>query len=44
MAGEICAADEPDIHRVSNNSDGELINLHVYTPPLHAYNLYSSVE
>jgi cysteine dioxygenase len=42
LAGEICAADEPDIHRVSNNSDSELINLHVYTPPLHAYNVYKS--
>jgi len=40
QAGEICASDEPDIHRVSNNSDNELINLHVYTPPLHAYNTY----
>ena len=39
-AGEICASDEPDIHRVSNNSDNELINLHVYSPPLHAYNTY----
>jgi|TARA_B100001996_G_scaffold21762_1_gene17349 cysteine dioxygenase len=39
-AGEICAAAEPDIHRISNNSNNELINLHVYTPPLHAYNVY----
>ena len=38
--GEICASDEPDIHRVTNNSHNELINLHVYTPPLHAYNTY----
>ena len=38
--GEVCAADEPDIHRVSNDGDGELINLHVYTPPLHAFNVY----
>ena len=38
--GEVCAADEPDIHRVSNDSDSELINVHVYTPPLHAYSLY----
>ena len=38
--GEVCAADEPDIHRVSNDGDGELINLHVYTPPLHAFNIY----
>ena len=38
--GEVCAAEEPDIHRVSNDSDSELINVHVYTPPLHAYSLY----
>ena len=44
LPGEICAADEPDIHRVSNDSNKELINLHVYTPPLHAYNLYKSAE
>ena len=40
QSGEICASDEPDIHRVSNNSNKELINLHVYTPRLHAYNLH----
>lgn len=44
QSGEICASDEPDIHRVSNNSDNELINLHVYTPPLHAYNLHEPVN
>ena len=38
--GEVCAADEPDIHRVSNDTQTELINLHVYTPPLHAFNIY----
>ena len=25
-------------------SDNELINLHVYTPPLHAYNLHEPVN
>ena len=40
--GEVCAAEEPDIHRVSNDSNSQLINVHVYTPPLHAYNLYES--
>ena len=44
LAGEICAADEPDIHRISNNTKNELINLHVYTPPLHAYNVYKSAN
>ena len=38
--GEVCAAEEPDIHRVSNDSNSHLINVHVYTPPLHAYSLY----
>jgi len=38
--GEVCAAEEPDIHRVSNDSDSQLINVHVYTPPLYAYSLY----
>tara|TARA_Y100001970_G_scaffold287013_1_gene410584 strand:+ start:102 stop:629 length:528 start_codon:yes stop_codon:yes gene_type:complete len=40
--GEICAADEPDIHRISNESKKELINIHVYTPPLYAYKTYSA--
>jgi cysteine dioxygenase len=40
--GEVCAAEEPDIHRVSNDGDSELINLHVYTPPLHAFKIYDS--
>ena len=38
--GEICAADEPDIHRISNDTDGDLINLHVYTPPLSGFGIY----
>ncbi len=41
QAGEVCAAEEPDIHRVSNDTNGELINVHVYTPPLYAYNIYA---
>jgi len=44
QAGDICASDESDIHRVSNNSNNELINLHVYTPPLHAYKTYKPVN
>ncbi len=42
--GEVCAAEEPDIHRVSNDTDSELVNLHIYTPPLHAYNIYAPAE
>lgn len=43
MQGEVCAADEPDIHRVSNDEDSNLINLHVYTPPLSGFNFYDAV-
>ena len=42
--GEVCAADEPDIHRVSNEEKTKLINLHVYTPPLSGFNIYSPFE
>jgi len=40
--GEVCAADEPDIHRISNDTDGDLINLHVYTPPLSGFEIYDA--
>ena len=40
--GEICAAEEPDIHRISNDTDGNLINLHVYTPPLSGFGIYEA--
>ena len=40
--GEVCAAGEPDIHRISNETDGDLINLHVYTPPLFAFDVYEA--
>ena len=41
LPGEVCAAEEPDIHRVSNETNGSLINLHVYTPPLSGFKMYS---
>lgn len=41
MPGEVCAAQEPDIHRVSNEETSNLINLHVYTPPLSEFKIYS---
>ena len=44
VPGEVCAADEPDIHRVSNNENTNLINLHVYTPPLSGYRIYAPAE
>ena len=40
--GEVCAADEPDIHRISNDTDADLINLHVYTPPLSGFGIYEA--
>ena len=44
VPGEVCAAEEPDIHRVSNDERTNLINLHVYTPPLSEYKIYSPAE
>ena len=44
VPGEVCAADEPDIHRVSNDETTNLINLHVYTPPLSEYKIYAPAE
>jgi cysteine dioxygenase len=38
--GEVCAAAEQDIHKVSNEKGGDLINLHVYTPPLSGFKIY----
>jgi len=40
--GEVCAAEEPDIHRISNDTNGNLINLHVYTPPLSGFGIYEA--
>nr|AIF18034.1 Cysteine dioxygenase (CDO1) [uncultured marine group II/III euryarchaeote KM3_80_G12] len=42
--GDVCATAEPDIHRISNEESGELINLHVYTPPLRDFNTYAAAE
>jgi cysteine dioxygenase len=42
-SGEVCAAEEQDIHTVSNDGDSGLVELHVYTPPLGEYNVYSSI-
>ena len=38
--GEVCAADEPDIHMISNEEDCNLVNLHLYSPPLKKFNTY----
>jgi len=42
LPGTVCAADESDIHRVSNETDGNLINLHIYTPPLTGFGIYDA--
>ncbi len=42
--GEVCAADEPDIHQISNDAERELINIHIYTPPLYAFNVYEAAS
>jgi len=42
--GEVCAADEPDIHQISNDAEHELINIHIYTPPLYAFNVYEAAS
>ena len=41
--GYVCASSEADIHQVANiQGDGaELINLHIYSPPLRNFNVYS---
>jgi cysteine dioxygenase len=44
MPGEVCAAAEPDIHRVSNDESTNLINLHVYTPPLSGFQIFAPAE
>ena len=42
--GEICAAEEPDIHQVVNEQESELVNLHIYTPPLSEFMIYAPAE
>ena len=41
--GYVCASSEADIHQVANiQGDGaEMINLHIYSPPLRHFNVYS---
>ncbi len=38
--GEVCAAEEQDIHQISNHEKGNLVNLHVYSPPLKGFKIY----
>ncbi len=38
--GEVCAAEEQDIHQISNLEGRNLVNLHVYSPPLKGFKIY----
>ena len=40
IPGQVCAADEPDIHKISNDEEINLVNLHLYSPPLKDFNIY----
>ena len=39
--GGVCASVDLDIHVVANNTDADLITLHVYTPPMTAFGIYN---
>lgn len=38
--GKVCGTQDADIHEIINDSDDDLITLHIYTPPLGAINIY----
>ena len=42
-AGRVCASEEDDCHQVANTqaSGEDLITLHIYSPPLRQFNVYS---
>ena len=40
--GEVCDAEEPDIHMISNDEEINLVNLHLYSPPLKDFTIYGS--
>ncbi len=39
--GGVCASIDSDIHVVANETDADLITLHVYTPPMKAFSVYN---
>lgn len=39
--GYICASWDADIHEIVNQTDRELITLHIYSPPFDRVNIYS---
>ena len=40
-AGEKCARQDDDVHQMSNLQAGDLVTLHIYSPPLLRMNMYS---
>lgn len=42
-AGRVCASEEDDCHQVANTQPAgeDLITLHIYSPPLRQFNVYS---
>lgn len=41
-ADTVCATEDADIHQISNlQAEGDLVTLHVYSPPLMRMNVYS---
>lgn len=40
----VCATQDEDIHQISNLESGDLITLHVYSPPLLCMNMYSLTD
>lgn len=44
--GRVCGSQDADIHQVSNLQDdgGELVTLHIYSPPLNTFNIYSLTD
>lgn len=39
--GHITASSDSDVHQISNLSDGDMVTLHVYSPPLFYMDVYS---
>lgn len=42
--GGVCGSQDDDMHQVSNLQDGDLVTLHIYSPPLLVMGLYSLTE
>lgn len=44
--GSVCGSQDADIHQISNLQDDgtELVTLHIYSPPLNTFNIYSLTD